>query len=142
MDGRSPVAFTFSREAARILGPLIIVIETLRRRGQFGDVHHWPAIADDYIAGAFLFFAATIARRDPESRGPVYLGAAWGVGAGMMYGSFFSQLQRSGEADPSGLPVLPILIVKGIGLVLCLLGLVGALKGRRGGGVTRVGPTS
>jgi hypothetical protein len=127
------MTITFSRVAARILGPLIIAIETWRRWNQFGDIRSWPAIADDYLAGTFLFFAATVAKRAPESRGPLYLAAAWGVATGMMYGSFFSQLQRSSEADPSGLPVVPVLIVKGIGLLLCLGGLVGALKGRRRG---------
>jgi hypothetical protein len=123
------MTFTFSRVAARILGPFIIVVETWRRWSQFGDIRHWPMIVDDYLAGAFLFFAATVAKRAREARGPLYLGAAWGVATGMMYGSFFSQLQRSSEADPSGVPVVSILIVKGIGLLLCVGGLVGALKG-------------
>jgi hypothetical protein len=123
------MTITFSRVAAQILGPLVIAVETWRRWNQFGDVRSWPAIADDYLAGAFLFLAATIAKRAPD-RGPLYLAAAWGVAAGMMYGSFFSQLQRSAEADPSGLPVVPVLVVKGIALLVCIGGLVGALDRR------------
>jgi len=123
------MTITFSRRAARILGPLIIAIETWRRWNQFGDIHSWPAIADDYIAGAFLFYSATAAKPATEFRGRLYLAAAWGVGTGMMYGSFFSQLQRAAEPDPSSLPVLPVLIAKGVGLLLCVGGLVGSLKG-------------
>ena len=130
------MTFTFSRVAARIFGPLIIAIETWRRWQQFGDVRIWPAIVDDYLAGAFLFFAARIAQREPDAGGRVYLAGAWGAATGMMYGSFFSQLHRSAEADPSGLPVVAVLVVKGIGLLICLAGLIGALRGRhqRGGG--------
>ena len=77
------MTITFSRRAARILGPLIIAIETWRRWNQFGDIHSWPAIADDYIAGAFLFYSATAAKPATEFRGRLYLAAAWGVGTGM-----------------------------------------------------------
>jgi hypothetical protein len=123
----------FSRIAARSLGPLVIGIETWRRWHQFGDVRIWPAIFDDYLAGGFLLYAASVAKPANEVTGRRYLAGAWGVAAGMMYGSFFSQLYRFAEPDPSGLPVLPVLIAKGVGLVVCVGGLLGALKGEHRG---------
>jgi hypothetical protein len=131
------MALRFSRWAGRVVGPLIIVLETLRRWRQFGDPGAWPAIADDYIAGAFLFWAAASPRAAAVRGGRLYLAAAWGVLGGMAYGSFFTQLHRAGEPDPSGLPVLAVLLVKGFGLLLSIAGLIGALRaepGERGPG--------
>ena len=125
---------SFSRWAARILGPLVIAIETWRRWHQFGDVRMWPAILDDYLAGAFLLYAAHLATPGNDGIGRRYLAGAWGVAGGMMYQSFFSQLGRLADPDPSGMSVVPVLVGKGIGLVLCVGGLLGALRGGHTGG--------
>jgi len=49
------------------------------------------------------------------------------VTAGMYY-SFFGQLTAR-EPDPSGLSPGPIIAVKGAIFALCLVGLIGALRG-------------
>jgi hypothetical protein len=124
-----PGSLSFSRGAAQILGPLVIAIETWRRWHQFGEIRMWPAIFDDYLVGGFLLYAARVARPTNQSRGRRNRAPAWGVATGMMYGSFFAQLERLAERDPSGLPAWPVVIAKGIGLLVCLVGLVAALKG-------------
>jgi hypothetical protein len=120
--------FTFSRGAARVLAVLLIVIETWRRRHQLGNPSYWPVIFDDYLAGAFLIISARMAAPPTTARGQRFLATAWGVATGMMYGSFFGQLENRAAADPSGAPVTAILILKAVGLLLCLVGLVGALR--------------
>jgi hypothetical protein len=45
----------------------------------------------------------------------------------MMYGSFFGQLAKLQQSDPSGFPAECVVAVKGLLLALCLAGLVSTL---------------
>jgi hypothetical protein len=118
---------SFSRRAAFALGVFAIVVESWRRRHQFGDVSMWPLIFDDYIAGSFLIAASRIAARD-AGRGRVWLAAAWGASAMMMYGSFFGQLINRAAPDASGLPTTFVLGVKAVLFAICLAGLAVTLR--------------
>jgi Kef-type K+ transport system membrane component KefB len=117
----------FSRRAAFAVGVFAFVVESWRRRHQFGDVAIWPLIFDDYIAGSFLIAASRIAARD-TGRGPVWLAAAWGASAMMMYGSFFGQLINRAAPDASGLPTVFVLAVKAVLFAVCLACLVVTLR--------------
>jgi hypothetical protein len=124
------LTLTFSRRAAFALGIVLPLLETWRRRHQWGEIHLWPVILDDFFAGALLLSGALLTRRSPE-RGRPLLASAWGVVTAGMYYSFFGQLAAR-EPDPSGVSTAPILVVKGAIFALCLVGLVGALRGSIG----------
>jgi hypothetical protein len=112
------------------LGVIAFVVESWRRRHQFGGVTMWPVIFDDYLGGGFLIVASRIAARDP-GRGRVWLAAAWGAASMMMYGSSFGQLVNRAAPDASGLPVPFVLAVKAVLLAVCLAGLVITLRSGR-----------
>jgi hypothetical protein len=46
----------------------------------------------------------------------------------MAYGSFFGQLQRLDQPDPSGIAALWVVAIKGAGFALAIVALIGALK--------------
>jgi hypothetical protein len=120
-----PTLTTFSRRLALVAGVFVPALETWRR---WDDFSHWPSILDDYVAGAFLLLAAIWHRRG-HPKGLRLLAAAWGVASGMMYLSFVGQLTDLSSPDPSGFPSLCVAAVKGVFLLLCALGLIGALAG-------------
>ena len=114
-----------SRKLALLMAPFFLLIDFWRRWGRW---HEWPAILDDVIAGGLLVIALRILRRKP-AEGRVYLAGAWGYCTGLMYVSFFAQLARLSEPDPSDLPPTLVVGVKAAMLLLSALGFVGALLG-------------
>lgn len=117
----------FSRILALFLGILTPVLETVRRWSTWQD--NPPALFDDYVLSGFLLYGAWRVGRDAVS-GQRYLAAAWGVAFGMVFLSFFGQVHslRTGVADPAPVSSEWVLAVKGVGLVLVILGLVGSLR--------------
>ena len=117
----------FSRTLAILLGIVTPVLETIRRWSTWRE--NPPAMFDDYVLGAFLLYGAWRVGRDPIN-GQRFLSAAWGVAFGMVFLSFFGQLNalRVGEVDPAPVSSEWVLAVKGLGLVLVLLGLIGSLR--------------
>jgi hypothetical protein len=118
---------TFSRRLAIVFGVLLPVVETIRRWHQLGDVAMWPAWLDDLILGGALLFGAWYTTKSVASGRP-YLIAAWGLTCGMAYGSFFGQLMRLDEPDPSSVPTEWVVGIKGIGFLLAIAALVGSLR--------------
>lgn len=88
-----------------------------------------PAFFDDFIIGGFLLYGAWRVSRNPES-GQKYLAAAWGFTCGMVYPSFFSQLEtiRLGEIDPAPVSSECVAVIKGIGFALAIFGLITSLR--------------
>lgn len=123
-DNIARMNLALSRGLAYALAPFFLVVDVWRR---FGRWHEWPIILDDVLGGAFGLVALVIARRS-ASEGRVYLAAVWGYGVAMMYQSFFGQLMDVARPDPSGLPSRFVVAVKAILLILCFVGLVGALR--------------
>jgi hypothetical protein len=117
---------TFSRRLAIVLGVLTPLAETVRRWRQLDQLSVWPFWLDDYILGALLLYGAWRASKDIRS-GRRYLAAAWGFTCGMAYSSFFSQLGRLNEPDPAPIPSVWVAVIKGVGLALAILALVGSL---------------
>ena len=103
------------------------MLETIRRW------HTWqenpPAFFDDYILGGLLLYGARRVGKDPES-GQKFLSAAWGFTFGMVYSSFFWQLEqmRLGAIDPAPISSGWVAIIKGIGFGLSILGFVTSLR--------------
>jgi hypothetical protein len=124
-----PASMRFSQLAAVAFGVYLIAVESWRRWHQLGDVAMWPRIFDDFLAGTFLIAASRIAARD-IGRGRIWLAAAWGAAAMMMYGSFFGQLAERGAPDASGLPVTVVLAVKAVMFAICTAGLVATLRSK------------
>jgi hypothetical protein len=116
-----------SRWLAYFLGPFFLVVDVWRR---FGRWHEWPIILDDVIGGLLLLVALHKLRRDAQA-GRLYLVAAWGYCVGMMYQSFFGQLMELSSRDASGLSSRFVVGVKAVLLAICVVGLVGGLRGPR-----------
>jgi hypothetical protein len=119
--------FQFSRRLALVFGIALPILETIRRFHQLGDFSVWPVWLDDFFLAALLLVGArtTSGLRYHNAR---YLAAAWGTACGMGYLSFFAQLQRLDEADPAPISSTWVAIIKGVGLALAILALIGALK--------------
>jgi len=119
--------FQFSRRLALVFGIALPVLETIRRFSQLGDFAYWPMWLDDLLLGAALLTGArmTSGLRYHNAR---YLAAAWGAACGMGYYSFFAQLQRLDVTDPAPISSAWVATIKGVGLALAILALIGALK--------------
>lgn len=118
---------SFSRYLAIVLGILIPLAETVRRWSTWRNDP--PALFDDYLIGAFLLYGAWRVGKDARS-GQRFLAAAWAFMCGMAYLSFFGQLHsmRMGELDPAPVPSECVAVIKGVGLLLGVIALVGTLK--------------
>lgn len=120
---------TFSRRLAFVVGVFTPLAETIRRWHQLGQPGVWPIWFDDVLLGGFLVYAAWRTGRDPRD-GQKYLAGAWGVTAGMAYGSFFGQLISLNEPDPAPIGTAWVVGIKGLGLLLAIITLVITLKAR------------
>jgi len=120
------VTVTFSRRLALVIGSLLPVAETIRRWRQLGDVSVWPLWLDDFLIGGFLLYAFWRTRQNAfENRR--FLAAAWGFTCGMAYLSFFGQITSLDVVDSAPIPTEWVAVIKGVGLMLSVLALVGSL---------------
>ena len=117
----------FSQKLAIFLGVISPLLETIRRWHTWQD--NPAAFFDDYILGGLLLYGAWRVRRDPLS-GQRFLTAAWGFTFGMVYSSFFWQLEqmRLGAIDPAPVSSGWVACIKGIGFALTILGFVTSLR--------------
>ncbi len=116
-----------SRGLAIFLGIITPLLETIRRWSTWQDDP--PAFFDDYILGGLLLYGAWRVGRN-ASKGQKYLAASWGFALGMIYASFFSQLEQMqlGAADPAPISSGWVAVIKGIGFVLIMVGFVTSLR--------------
>ena len=116
-----------SRVLAIFLGIVTPVLETVRRWSTWQE--NPAALFDDYVLAGFLLYGAWQVGRDPRE-GQRFLAAAWGVAFGMVFLSFFGQLNalRSGEIDPAPVASEWVVVIKAIGFVLVSFGLFGSLR--------------
>jgi len=117
----------FSRNLAIALGIITPLLETIRRWHTWQD--NPPTFFDDYILGGLLLFGAWRVGKNAQS-GQKFLSAGWGFMCGMVYLSFFGQLEdiRLGSIDPAPVPSEWVAVIKGIGFALAILGLVTSLR--------------
>ena len=120
-------AIGFSRGLALFVGIVTPILETIRRWNSWQE--NPPALFDDYVLAAFLLYGAWRVGRNAVD-GQRFLAAAWGVAFGMVFLSFFGQLNalRLGEVDPAPVPSEWVLAIKGLGFLLVTLGLVSSLR--------------
>lgn len=124
---KTTLAISVSRSLAILLGVITPLAETIRRWNTWRNDP--PSMFDDYILGGFLLFGAWRVGKDPR-QGQRFLSAAFGFMSGMVYLSFFGQLQaiRLGEADPAPISSTGVAVIKGVGFALAITGLVLSLK--------------
>ena len=118
------VPLKISRTIALVVGIVLPCIETWRRWHILAD---WPSWLDDVLLGAALLYGAWRVAKNVETGRP-WLAAAWGLTCGIAYNSFFGQLAHLDQADPSALPSTWVVGIKGIGSLLAIVALVGALR--------------
>jgi hypothetical protein len=130
----------FSRTMAIVIGIFLPIAETVRRWSTWREAP--LALFDDYILAAIFLYSAWLAGRDVR-RGQCFLAAAWGIGCGIAYGSFFGQLQRfqQGLADPAPVPSSWVLAIKGLLWGLGIVALLATLRWRPDAPKVRDGPT-
>ena len=126
MRDRYSIAIAFSRNLAIVLGVAAPLLETIRRW------HTWQddplAFFDDYILGFLLLYGAWRVTKNTEG-GRKFLVVGWGFALGLAYASLDFQLQqvRVGAIDPAPISTEWVAVVKGIGFILVLMGLVTSL---------------
>ena len=116
-----------SRNLAVVIGVITPLLETVRRW------HTWqedpPSFFDDYLLGGLLLYGAWRVTKNAVS-GQRFLVAGWGVALGMVYLSFFGQLRmlREGVPDPAPVSAEWVAVVKGIGFLIIIIGLITSLR--------------
>ena len=117
----------FSRNVAFVLGALTPIAETIRRWSTWREEP--AAYFDDFFLGGLLLYGAWRVWKDPRT-GQRFLAAGWGFACGLIYASFFMQLEaiRLGEVDPAPIPSECVAVIKGVGFVLAILSLVASLR--------------
>jgi hypothetical protein len=115
-----------SRYLAIVLGIITPLLETIRRWSTWQQSP--AAFFDDYILGGLLLYGAWRVGRDARA-GQKFLTAAWGFAFGMVYSSFFWQLEqnRIGSIDPAPVSGELVAVIKGIGFLLVIVGFIGSL---------------
>lgn len=121
------MSIRFSRNAAFVIGTLTPVAETIRRWSTWREAP--AAYFDDFFLAGLLLYGAWRVLRDPRS-GQRYLAAGWGFACGMIYPSFFFQLElvRQGLPDPAPISSEWVLVIKGVGFAVAILSLVLSLR--------------
>lgn len=92
----------------------------------WGDGRNIVWVLDDVLAGIFLIVAAMLFTRDTKARRAGFA-AAWGVGLGMIYGSFFSSLFDGADFNSGNLDWQFLLAVKAFIFLLCIFGVYAAI---------------
>ena len=89
-------------------------------------------VLDDQIMGAMLIAAAILVSKDTFNR-RAFFTSAWGVNAGMLYGSFFGKVFAPENANAGNwdLGILTILI--GIAFATSIIGLIFSVTLQRSG---------
>ena len=115
-----------SRYLAIFLGIITPLLETVRRWSTWQQ--NPAAFFDDYIIGGLLLYGAWRVGRDARG-GQKFLTAGWGFALGMIYSSFFWQLEqnRLGSVDPAPVSGDWVLCIKGIGFILIITGFITSL---------------
>jgi hypothetical protein len=118
---------TFSRNLAVVFGVITPALETIRRWSTWQEDP--LSFFDDYILGGLLLFGAWQVTRNAVE-GQKFLVLGWGFALGMVYASIDYQLQQihAGAIDPAPISTEWVAVIKGLGFVLVLLGLIASLR--------------
>lgn len=114
---------TFLRVAAVLLALSLMIGEAIRSWGVGRPVMFWM---DDMLMGGMLLVAAWLMARPSPVRHALFA-AAWGVNAGMLYGSFFGKVfaPENSNAGNFDLGLLTALI--GVAFVTAIAGMIATI---------------
>ena len=90
-------------------------------------------VLDDQIMGAMLIASAWIMRRDTHRNRP-FFAAAWGVNAGMLYGSFFGKVFSPEDTNAGNWDLGVLTILVGLAFATSLIGMILSITLPRAGG--------
>jgi len=107
-----------------IIISVINIIGELYR--SWGDGRNIIWVMDDVLAGLFLIITALWFSQDTKPRRGAFA-AAWGVGLGMIYVSFFASLLDGDQFNSGNLNWQFLLLVKAFIFLLCILGVYAAI---------------
>lgn len=111
------------RTAAMLFGASLIIGEAYRSWGAGRTPTSW---LDDMLMGTLLICAAIAAQRPGWQRRALLTGA-WGVCAGMLYGSFFGKVFDPARAQPGNFSLGTLTTLVGGALAVSVLGFVASL---------------
>ena len=116
-----------SRNLAIFIGVLAPLLDTIRRWKTWTE--YPPAMLDDYFLGALLLYGAWRVSRNAVD-GQRFLSAAWGVALGMIFLSFFGQIEAIMQGKTDSAPVSSewVAVIKGIGFLIVIVGSVTSLR--------------
>jgi hypothetical protein len=107
-----------------IAGALMLMAGELYR--SWGTGRPVPFVMDDMLAGMLMLWAVHMTRR-PSVIGRRFLAAAWGVAAGMLYGSFFGKLIDPAASTPGNFPIGILTALVGFAFVVSLAGMAASI---------------
>lgn len=111
------------RRAALLLGLSLIIGELWRSWGVGRPI---VFVLEDIIAGVALIAASIVMSRDTTRRRAAFAGA-WGINAGMLYGSFFAKIYVPDAADPGNWNPIVLTAMIGIAFVVACIGLIATI---------------
>jgi hypothetical protein len=92
--------------------------------GRWPEPLEWFIFVDAYLVSALLLWGVALSRRQAPAARPV-LAAGWGFACGILFRSFFGQLE-----DPSrhaGHEIV-VIVIKGALLTVAVAGLIGSIR--------------
>lgn len=98
----------------------LMIGEAWRSWGAGRPVMFWM---DDMIMGAMLIVSAILVRSDTFNR-RAFFTAAWGVNAGMLYGSFFGKVFAPQNADAGNWDLGVLTVLVGIAFASAVIGMI------------------
>ena len=107
-----------------IVGAMALMAGELYR--SWGVGRPIPFVLDDLVVGSMMVSAAVLVGRETIAT-RAYFSAAWGVSAGMLYGSFFSKLYDPAKAVPGNMPLGLLVPLLGLAFALSVLGLIASV---------------
>lgn len=107
-----------------VIGALMLMLGELYR--SWGTGRPLPFVMDDMLAGMLMLWAVHLTRR-PSVAGRRFLAAAWGVAAGMLYGSFFGKLVDPAGSTPGNFSIGILTAIVGFAFFVSLAGMVASI---------------
>ena len=107
-----------------VIGALMLMLGELYR--SWGTGRPLPFVMDDMLAGMLMLWAVHLTRR-PSVSGRRFLAAAWGVAAGMLYGSFFGKLVDPAGSTPGNFSIGILTAIVGFAFFVSLAGMVASI---------------